>query len=372
MIDLSIVLPTCNRATLLRDATACDHAQTACSYEIIVVDGASTDATHAVLEPFQQQFGERMTVFREPSRRGFVKAANLGLRAARGRNVCWINDDARPVGNALDVAVAAVDASPRNVLAMFHRWHSPKNVAYTADFGGQHVQPLPRAWHALRELPGRPPHHVRAARLPRRAFQHSAPPTRISRSPPGTAACGCCRRGARASITTSTPTTVAPKTRPPWPPTTPGCSKNGTCPRKTSSQTTSTPKNRAPCVACGKRSGWRPSMSIAMKHPPRVSFVLSTYNRRDALLSTLAQVFAVGGEAGEFDIHVVDNASTDGTSTSVLTLFPDVKLLRTPRQPRFGREEPRAAERGTGSTSCSSTTTRTRWPGSIRTDDRAL
>lgn len=71
-------------------------------------------------------------------------------------------------------------------------------------------------------------------------------------------------------------------------------------------------------------------MSIAMKHPPRVSFVISTYNRRDALLGTLKQVFAVGGEAGEFDVHVVDNASTDGTSTSVLTLFPDVKLLRSP------------------------------------------
>ena len=130
MIDLSIVVPTCNRAPLLRDALNAITRQTACSYEIIVVDGASDDDTPAVLEPFAEQLGEHFVIFREPSRRGFVRAANLGLQAARGRNVCWLNDDARPVGNALDLAVEQIDALPSAVLAMFHRWHSPKNVAH--------------------------------------------------------------------------------------------------------------------------------------------------------------------------------------------------------------------------------------------------
>src|SRR4051794_2120543 len=97
MIDLSIVLPTCNRAELLRDALNTITKQTQCRYEIIVVDGASTDATAEVLAPFEHMLGDNMTVFREHSRRGFVRAANLGLQAARGRNICWLNDDARPV-----------------------------------------------------------------------------------------------------------------------------------------------------------------------------------------------------------------------------------------------------------------------------------
>ena len=137
MIDLSIVVPTCNRAALLETALRTITRQTQCSYEIIVVDGASTDHTAAVLEPFAARLGERMTIFREPVRRGFVRAANLGLRAARGRNLCWINDDARPVADAIDAAVAAVDASPADVLAMFHRWHSEKNLAYQMDSGGR-------------------------------------------------------------------------------------------------------------------------------------------------------------------------------------------------------------------------------------------
>lgn len=136
MIDLSIVLPTCNRAALLAEALKTIVRQTACRFEIIVVDGASTDATPDVVAPFQIQLGDRMTVFREPARRGFVKACNLGLRAARGRNVCWINDDARPVGQSLDNAVAQLDADPHGVLAMFHRWHSPRNVAYTTESNG--------------------------------------------------------------------------------------------------------------------------------------------------------------------------------------------------------------------------------------------
>ncbi|HEX8324947.1 MAG TPA: glycosyltransferase [Tepidisphaeraceae bacterium] len=137
MIDLTIVLPTCNRAALLQNALKSIVRQTTCSFELIVVDGASNDATFAVLQPFQHLLGDRMSVFGESRRGGFVKACNLGLRAARGRNLCWLNDDARPVGAALDRAVELVDRDAANVLAMFHHWQSPKNVAHQADHAGR-------------------------------------------------------------------------------------------------------------------------------------------------------------------------------------------------------------------------------------------
>ena len=139
MPDLSIVIPTCDRAELLRAALEAVIAGTRCAYEIIAVDGASTDATPALLADYQRRLGTRMTVIREPVRRGFVRAANLGLRAARGRNVCWINDDARPLGDALDRAVGQVDATSRDVglLGLFHRWHSERNVAYRTEADGK-------------------------------------------------------------------------------------------------------------------------------------------------------------------------------------------------------------------------------------------
>jgi GT2 family glycosyltransferase len=131
-MDLSIILPTCNRARLLEKALAAIEAQTACSHEIIVVDGASSDDTQHVLAEARHDIGDRLRVITEEKREGFVKAVNKGFKEARGKNMTWINDDARPICNALDRAVAQLDAEPSDVgfVAMFHCWNSPRNVAY--------------------------------------------------------------------------------------------------------------------------------------------------------------------------------------------------------------------------------------------------
>ena len=47
--ELSIVLPTCNRAALLEKCLSSIVAGTQISHEIIVVDGASSHATQQVL-----------------------------------------------------------------------------------------------------------------------------------------------------------------------------------------------------------------------------------------------------------------------------------------------------------------------------------
>jgi GT2 family glycosyltransferase len=132
MLDLSIVLPTCDRAPLLERAIAAIEETTRRSHEIVVVDGASTDETPDVLRRAQSTLGDRLRVIREDRREGFVKAANKGLRAARGRNLLWINDDARPLPDAFDRAVAQLDGEPADVafVALFHRWATMKNIAY--------------------------------------------------------------------------------------------------------------------------------------------------------------------------------------------------------------------------------------------------
>lgn len=131
-LDLSIVLPTCNRADLLERALAAITFTTGCRHEIIVVDGASTDHTPTVLERSKSSLGDRLKVIREDNREGFVKAANKGFRAATGRNLMWLNDDARPLPEALDLAVHQIDASTADTafVALFHRWNSTRNVAY--------------------------------------------------------------------------------------------------------------------------------------------------------------------------------------------------------------------------------------------------
>jgi GT2 family glycosyltransferase len=132
MYDLSIVIPTCNRAALLSRGLRALRDGVNHSIELIVVDGASEDDTPDVLRQASDQFGDAIKVIRENRREGFVRAANKGFRAATGRNLTWLNDDARPLPGALDNAVAQIDAADDGIglLAMFHRWHSTRNVAY--------------------------------------------------------------------------------------------------------------------------------------------------------------------------------------------------------------------------------------------------
>src|SRR5687768_10371573 len=132
MFDLSIVLPTCNRAKLLERALTALWSGVQCDYEVIVVDGASTDETPGLLKQAVMAFGDRLKIIREPKREGFVRATNKGFRAARGRNLMWLNDDARPLGGALDTAVAQMDAVDRMVafLAMYHRCAATKSIAF--------------------------------------------------------------------------------------------------------------------------------------------------------------------------------------------------------------------------------------------------
>ncbi len=140
MFELSIVLPTCNRAVLLEKALAAIEGGMRCSHEVIVVDGASRDHTADVLSHASRTMGNRLRVIREDQREGFVRAANKGFRAATGKYLTWLNDDARPLPGALDLAVQQLEtASERDIgfVAMFHRWHSMKNVAYETSHRGK-------------------------------------------------------------------------------------------------------------------------------------------------------------------------------------------------------------------------------------------
>src|SRR5438128_602593 len=91
--DLSIIIPTCNRSGLLHLAIAHIQSHTRCDYELIVIDGASTDSTDQVLAEAKATLGQKLIVVREEKPEGFTKAANKGFRLATARFVCWLNDD---------------------------------------------------------------------------------------------------------------------------------------------------------------------------------------------------------------------------------------------------------------------------------------
>jgi N-acetylglucosaminyl-diphospho-decaprenol L-rhamnosyltransferase len=74
-------------------------------------------------------------------------------------------------------------------------------------------------------------------------------------------------------------------------------------------------------------------MTFSSGEPPATSslptVVLATRNRRDRLLGTLARLHAL---AEAPPVVVVDNASTDGTPEAIRERYPDITVIRSPRQ----------------------------------------
>lgn len=87
---VSVVVPTRNRAAMLRRAIASVAAQTFADFELIVVDDASTDDT---LSQLAVDPDPRLRVLSCPRAGGAPRARNRGVAAARGRFVAFLDDD---------------------------------------------------------------------------------------------------------------------------------------------------------------------------------------------------------------------------------------------------------------------------------------
>lgn len=100
--QISIVFATRNRLAMLRDTV--DSIRRECGksipYEIVVVDGLSSDGTgeYLVAQP-------DVVHVREERLEGCCRAFDKGFRAARGNLVCWLNDDVALSAGCLDKAV---------------------------------------------------------------------------------------------------------------------------------------------------------------------------------------------------------------------------------------------------------------------------
>ena len=85
---VSVVIPTRNRADLLREALASVLAQTLLPFEVIVADDASTDATAEVVATF----GDAVQFVRQEHAGGSA-ARNLGVSRARGDLIALLDSD---------------------------------------------------------------------------------------------------------------------------------------------------------------------------------------------------------------------------------------------------------------------------------------
>jgi glycosyltransferase involved in cell wall biosynthesis len=96
-IKVSVIVPTCGRAELLKKclaALACQVFERS-SYEVIVVDDAASRETRRVVEEYEQK-GLMVRYIPVIGKHGPASARNTGLRLSRGEIIAFTDDDCIP------------------------------------------------------------------------------------------------------------------------------------------------------------------------------------------------------------------------------------------------------------------------------------
>lgn len=107
---VSIVIPVFNRLDMTQPCLEAIHRETkAGTFEIVVVDNASSDGTQEYLEAAQA--AGRLRTIRNPENFGFARAINQGIRVARGEFILMLNNDTIPLPGWLEAMVNEISST---------------------------------------------------------------------------------------------------------------------------------------------------------------------------------------------------------------------------------------------------------------------
>jgi glycosyltransferase involved in cell wall biosynthesis len=107
--DISLCIPTCNRASHLREAIASVLGQSVLPAEILVVDDGSVDDTEKVSEASARQAPVPCRYVRQ-DQLGAPAARNRCIAEARSAWILWLDDDDILLPNAIEQLLAAREA----------------------------------------------------------------------------------------------------------------------------------------------------------------------------------------------------------------------------------------------------------------------
>ena len=160
-IDTSIVMATCSRVGMLRDAMASllrEALALGRPVEFVIVDDGSTDETPAFLREFERSAPMPVRIL-QGERQGVAAARNLGSRAARGEWLASFDDDQIALPGWLTELRAMAESSRAAVVGGSLQLTLPNGVA--------HEELGPRARKVLGEHhPGETAHNYEGSHLP--------------------------------------------------------------------------------------------------------------------------------------------------------------------------------------------------------------
>lgn len=116
-LDVTVVMPTYNRAALVERALDSIRAQTLPVRRIIIVDDASLDGTREVARAWAQRHNQRLHVEVLPHNVGPAAARNRGIELSQTAYVAFLDSDDEYLPSTLQRQCGALDAHPDAVLS---------------------------------------------------------------------------------------------------------------------------------------------------------------------------------------------------------------------------------------------------------------
>jgi glycosyltransferase involved in cell wall biosynthesis len=105
--DISIIMPTFNRARHLEHAVQSVLAQSFRNWELIIVDDGSTDNTFEILDRFILRFPNIR--YMKQSNRKAALARNSGIQASFGRYITFLDSDDHYLENHLETRIILME-----------------------------------------------------------------------------------------------------------------------------------------------------------------------------------------------------------------------------------------------------------------------
>ena len=126
---VSVIIPTHNRASLMREAVASVQAQTFTDWELLIVDDGSTDETPDVAKALCER-DARVRYLRQDNQ-GVAEARNMAIQAARGVFIAFLDDDDRWIPSKLATQFAFMQSHPRIGLTYTRYWFTGGSKPYS-------------------------------------------------------------------------------------------------------------------------------------------------------------------------------------------------------------------------------------------------
>jgi glycosyltransferase involved in cell wall biosynthesis len=159
---VSVVMPVHNQEAWLGPAIESVLAQRLTDWELLIVDDASTDGSRHVAERYAARDSGRIRPLSYPdgARRGAAAARNLGIAAAQGRYLAFLDADDLFLRDKLADEVRRLDAAPEAAMLYgpaLWRWEDGRRADRVDRIGvevGRVHEPPDLIWRVLIERQG--------------------------------------------------------------------------------------------------------------------------------------------------------------------------------------------------------------------------